>query len=330
MTTDIEWINNLMEDVVNSMFKLSETILKVKLFANRLNNEKLKSWVTNEINGYVGKDVPEYRIVHVGVFGNLLQDRGYGGFLTRNDMALSIEHLPGNIKEFLKTIPLRISISELEDMTLSNEDFRSDVPREFYQIMSQGLSNGWMVDSAWQLIPKSKIQGILTKIKSNLIDFLTEISVEIGENENINVLKNKPKVDNIFDKTIGQISGKNIVISVGSETNQQVNLGKHSSSNVATGRNFNQNISQELTRDVKALIKQLSDKLDQIPLNQEDKEDIIIESNRVNAQLIRANPKVDIIQNSLRVIEGILLGVAANALTPPILNAIAILLSKIG
>lgn len=99
MTTDIDWINIIIRDLVNQDCKLSDTILKVKIIANKLKNEKLKDWVDNEINGYIGKDVPEYRLVHVGIFGNLLQDRGFGGFASRNDVPLPTECLADEIKE---------------------------------------------------------------------------------------------------------------------------------------------------------------------------------------------------------------------------------------
>ena len=330
METGIEWINSIMEDLVNPEYKLSETILKVKILANRLKSEKLKNWVEDEINGYEGKDVPEYRQVHVGIFGNLLQDKGFGGFLTRKYVPLPREHLEDEIKEMLRTTPLRISISELEDMSKSEEDFRIDIPYSIYPLFSKGLSNNWKVDSAWQMIPKFKIQGILTKIKSTLIDFLTEISEEIGENENIEVLKDKPKVENIFDKTIGQIKGETVNITIGSDNIQQTNVGEHSTSNVAKGKKISQKINQEFKAEVEDFLKLLKGNIDQIPLDEDDKEDIKIESRRLKSQIQRGKPKVGIIQNSLRVVEGILMGVAANALTPPILDAITALLSKIG
>jgi hypothetical protein len=330
MTTDIDWINTIIEELVSPDCKLSDTILKVKLLASRVKSEKLKTWVEDEINGYYEKEVPEYRDLDVGLFGDLIQDRGFAGILASKAVPLPTEHLQDEIREILRKTPLRVSISELEDMSKSKEDFRIDIPYSFFPYFRQGLANNWNVNAAWRLIPKSKIHGILIKIKSKLIDFLTEMSEEIGENKNLSILKGKLEVDHIFDHTIGQITGKTVNISIGSENLQQINVGNNSTSNVAKGSNINQNISQDVKAEVEALLKLLADKLNQIPLDQHDIEDIKIESNRLNSQLQRDVPKVGIIQNSLRVIEGILLGVTANALTPPILDAITVLLSKIG
>lgn len=330
MTAGIDWINSIIEELVNPDYQLSDTILKVKILASRVKSEKLKTWIEDEINGYSEKEVPEYRNLDAGLFGDLIQNRGFGGILTSNAVPLPTEHLSEEIKEIIRKTPLRVSISELEDMSKSKEDFKIDIPYSLFPYFRQGLANNWNVNAAWRLIPKSKIQGILTKIKSKLIDFLTEISEEIGENENLSILKGKQQVDHIFDHTIGRITSKTVNITIGSDNLQQINVGEYSTSSVAKGSNINQNISQDIKAEVEALLKLLADKLDQIPLDQHDIEDIKIESNRVNSQLQRDVPKVGIIQNSLRVIEGILLGVTANALTPPILNAITVLLSKIG
>ena len=113
MAKDIDWINSIMEELVNPEYKLSDTILKVKILANRLNSEKLKNWVEDEINGYIGKDVPEYRILNVGIYGNLLQERGFGGFLTQNNYQLPLHCVPDDLKVVIKKTPLRVSISEL-------------------------------------------------------------------------------------------------------------------------------------------------------------------------------------------------------------------------
>lgn len=330
METGIDWINSIIEELVNPEYKLSDTILKVKLLASKVNSEKLKKWVEDEINGYGESEVPEYRNLDVGLFGDLIQDRGFGNILTSNAAPLPTEHLSKEFKEVIRKMKLKNSISELEDMSKSEEDFRIDLPYSSFPYFNQGLANSWKVNAAWRLIPKFKIQGILTKIKSKLIDFLTEISEEIGENKNLSILKGKKQVDHIFDQTIGKISGNTVNINLGDHNLQSVNVGDHSSSNIASGKNVSQVINQDITTEIKDFIKLLTDKVDNIKLDQDDKEDIIIETNRVTTQLQREKPRIEIIKNSLRVIEGILLGITANALTKPIIDAVAVLLSKIG
>ncbi len=327
MKKDIDLINSIVEDLVSSDRKLSETMLKVKVLALKMHHEKLSSWIKSEIEGYEGKEIPDYRVVGVGVFGNVIQD-GFGGFYTKNNMPLPIEFLEDKIKELLNSAPLRHPIAEIEDMALSDTDFEVSIPYVVFGKLSEPLANGWKIDSAWQLITKNKIQGIISKIKSTLLDFLMELSDEIREEEDFNLIEDKPKVDNIYDKTIGQISGKTINISIGNENIQQANVGDHSTSNVASGANIEQTISQETNGEIKEFIGLLKEKLDEIELNDDDKEDIVIETERVENQLGREKPKTNIINNSLRVIESILAGVAANAVTPMLLDTLAVILSK--
>lgn len=327
---DINWINNIVNDLTNPDYRLSNTILKVKVLALKSNNEKLKSWVQNEINGYKDLDVPDYRVIKVGIYGNMVQDRGFGEFQTRQEFPLSIYHLSEEIQESLRTAKIKGSIADLEEMVIAKGEYSIVVPPMLYSELSAAFKNDWKIETAWQSIPKNIIQGIIVKIKSKLIDFLVEISEVIGQGENISILKDQPNVDNIFDKTIGQIIGDTVNISVGTENIQSINSGEYSSSNVAIGNNINQSITQDIKTDVKEFMEMLKEKMDDIPLDQEEKDDIILESSRVDKQLTREKPKVGIIHNSLRVIESILMGVAANAVTPTILDSLAALLSKFG
>lgn len=326
---DINWVNSIIDDLTNSKIELSTTILKVKVLAFKSDNEKLKQWVNNEINGYPDSDVPDYRIVRVGVFANLVQDRGLGSFQTRQNFPLPLEHLSTEIQESLRSSIIKSSIADLEEMIKAEGEYYMHIPPAIYSEFSKVFRNNWKVETAWQGIPKNIIQGVLVKIKAKLIDFLMEISEIMGQGDNITILKDKP-IDKIFEKTIGHVTADTVNISIGTENIQAINSGQYSSSNIATGNNISQTINQEIKVDVEDFIKLLEDKLDHIPLNQDDKEDIQIETGRLKAQIQREKPKVSIIQNSLRVIEGILLGVTANALTPPILNALTVLLSKIG
>ncbi|KKL23683.1 hypothetical protein LCGC14_2422920, partial [marine sediment metagenome] len=248
---DINWINNIVNDLTNPDYRLSNTILKVKVLALKSNNEKLKSWVQNEINGYKDLDVPDYRVIKVGIYGNMVQDRGFGEFQTRQEFPLSIYHLSEEIQESLRTAKIKGSIADLEEMVIAKGEYSIVVPPMLYSELSAAFKNDWKIETAWQSIPKNIIQGIIVKIKSKLIDFLVEISEVIGQGENISILKDQPNVDNIFDKTIGQIIGDTVNISVGTENIQSINSGEYSSSNVAIGNNINQSITQDIKTDVK-------------------------------------------------------------------------------
>lgn len=49
-----QWIDKIIEDLVNPSIKLCDTLLKVQVLAFKIENARLKSWVNLELNGYVG------------------------------------------------------------------------------------------------------------------------------------------------------------------------------------------------------------------------------------------------------------------------------------
>lgn len=78
MNNTIDWINTIIEELVNPSNKLKDTLLKVQVLALKIKKWQIERRVENEINGYVGKEVPQYRKIPSVVFGNLMQNRCFG------------------------------------------------------------------------------------------------------------------------------------------------------------------------------------------------------------------------------------------------------------
>ena len=90
MNQTIDWINTIIKELVDPETKLKDTLLKVQVLAFKIKNTKLKEWVNNELNGFIGKEVPSYRKILSAVFGNLIQDRGFVGMMSINNHAILI------------------------------------------------------------------------------------------------------------------------------------------------------------------------------------------------------------------------------------------------
>ena len=58
---------NLIEQIImaltDSNTPLQDTLLKLKIFAQKINNTELINLVNNELEGYEEKKVPNYRII---------------------------------------------------------------------------------------------------------------------------------------------------------------------------------------------------------------------------------------------------------------------------
>lgn len=327
MNKTIDWINILIKDIVDPSIKLKDTLLKVKVLAFSLKNTKLSEWVDNELNGYKNNNVPAYRVLPSLVYGNLIQDRGMG-MLTQNHHQLPIEYLEKDIRDSLKEIKIRSSVSELEHMILSGQEYAMSIPHVIFNEITKILSNGWVVNSAWSTITPNSIEGILGSIKSDLLTFLLKLSEEIGENENIDIMVHKNKIDNLFDKTIGHLTGETVNITIGSDNIQSVNSGVNAKINISKGDEVSQTINVDAEDALKQFVTDLKSLIEQLEITPDDKLDLENEIHRIDSQLVRDLPKYPIINQALNVINGILIGVAGNVATPAIVDKLHWLLGQ--
>lgn len=325
MNNTSEWIDKIIEDLVNPNIKLSDNLLKVQVLAFKIENSTLREWVEGEINGYVGKEKPNYRRIPTATIGNLIQDGGFRGIWTKKNTSLPVEYLESKIRDSLMSIKMDSSVSELEKMIESNGSYQVNLPHIICQEFSKILKP-WQVDSAWQSISLNSIEGILSTIKSTLLNFLLELNKEFGDNDNLSIMKKKKEINEIFDKTIGSISGEQINITLGNNTAQTINSGDNSTTNVAAGENVNQQV--EIKSDVEDFLKILKENFENLDLSADDKEDVSNEMTRIESQLKREVPKVNIIGAALNTVNGILTGIAANAYTPIVLDKLNELIGR--
>jgi hypothetical protein len=323
-----EWIDGIIQDLVSTDKKLKDTLLKVQVLAFKLENKQLKEWVECEMNGYKGIELPDYRIIPSAVYGNLMQNRGFGQMLTRNNNALPIEFLDKDTREMLQKLEMNLSVSELEKMASDDKEYSVNIPHIIQLEITRKLANGWQVDAAWQVLSKNSIEGILSSIKSNLIKFLLELNQEIGNDGNYSIMENKKDVDKLFDQTIGKISGKTVNINFGDNTQQNVSTGDSANINYSQGDGNHQIIESSMIDEIKEVIESIQTHIDNINLKANDKNDVLDEIKRLESQISRSEPKTKIVNSALSTIQGILLGVTGNALTPVILEKLGLLLSR--
>lgn len=316
----IDLINSIVNELVDPSKKLKDILLKVQVLSFKIKNDKLKTWVDNEINGHIGKEIPSYRKIPSAPFGNIIQDLGFGGMRTKNNHPLPFEYLEEKLRNSLMTVNMASSVAELELMVEKEGDYQINIPHLIFNEITKLLTNDWVVDSAWQKITRNNIEGIISSIKSNLLTFLLELTDNIGENESIDFMKEEKKIDNLFDKTIGHLTGETVNITIGSDNIQTVSTGENAKLNIAKGDNNEQSITEKNMSDFSGFIQELRENIDKIELSNEDKEDVDIELNRIEKQISREKPKYLIINEGLKIVNGILTGVTSNLMAPAIIE----------
>ena len=86
-------------------------------------------------------------------------------------------------------------------------DIHKPIPPELYSILSEPLGNGYVVTKAYVPINTAFIAGILSSIRTKLLDLILAMENELNETEMENLFKNptkeqKDKINPLIDKFI--------------------------------------------------------------------------------------------------------------------------------
>ena len=189
---------DLLNNLTNSSYPLQDIFLKLKILAKRLNNVKLGNFVEAELNGYNNEnELPSYR-----KFDGILTGVVENAVARRTNVNLPTIHLKDEGLENIQTCYFINKLSEIESYT-ENENLTKPIPPEFYDILSKPLGNGYTVTAAYIPISKAKIKGILTGIRSALLDLMLSIEDQFTKTE----------IDTLFQNpTKEQLDKANVVI----------------------------------------------------------------------------------------------------------------------
>lgn len=309
-------IDQIIQDLINPERKLKDVFLKVKFLAFKLENQKLQDWAGKEINGYIsGDQIPEYRTIPTAIYGNLIQDLGVRTIYRRNE-PLIIDCLPDEIRKELTKIQFDGSISAIEHLLSNGKDFHAFSIPYYMQIeITKTLTNYWHVESAWRLIASSYFDGVLNAIKSHLLDFLMHLNKEVGEND-ISIMKDNKKVDDLFRTTIGLIQGGNNTFNFGNN-NQSLNTGEIKESTIT--QNQNTNLTPETLEEIRDLIGKIKADFEQY-VQDDYKEPIATQIQVIENQLDKPSPIKSVVNSALKVVYELMIEAAGSAYSPIILE----------
>ncbi|MGO9646834.1 MAG: hypothetical protein ACLPOO_02150 [Terriglobales bacterium] len=175
---------SLLRDIQNaaldSTVHLPDLLRKCKVLAVRLGNEDLKRWVDSELNGYGEDDsLPAYRSFRVESHGDFFGPAGSG---LRN-APIPLSCLPEKFVEMLFTHHSREPISAFADLVSkgTSGSFRVPWPADLVAHVGQDIYEYMNCASAWQVIPRGAIVGILDTVRSRILNFALEIEAEAPE-----------------------------------------------------------------------------------------------------------------------------------------------------
>jgi len=320
-----ELIDTILSDLLDESTNLETTFLKCQVLAYKLKSPNFKSWVNCELNGYESREnIPKYRCVETIVKGHLFQDLGFGGSRQMTDTVLPVHHLDSDYSEKISKYKFTERISQLQELSKSERNLEAELPYSFLQRISQHTGIFECI-KARQILPTSAVIGIISSIKSKLITLILELKEEIGDKE-LPDMKQKKRIDEILEKTFGNIKADNVSISIGDKNIQTNNSGSQANIQSSSGNKSTNSIN---VNDIKVLLEKLKEQIEEIELPSETKIEVLDETKRIDKQLSKTNPSRKVIRQSADFIYDLITEVTASALSEPILSTIGQIISTL-
>lgn len=191
--------NELLSGLTTTSYPLEDILLKLKVLAHKLNNKDLSDFVNSELNGYED-NVPSYRIFEGNLFGTI-ENR----ICRRPKINLATFHLKKHGLENLCQCVFGEKISTLIEYS-QLEDIYKPIPPELYVILSEPL-NGYLVTNAYVPINNAVIKGILSSIRTKLLDLILAMENELNAEEMENLFNSptreqQEKINPVINKFI--------------------------------------------------------------------------------------------------------------------------------
>lgn len=284
-------------------------LLKAQIVASKLGNKEFEDWIRNEQNGYPdAQDLPSYRRLDTLVKANVLTL--YGVYQTVSfPNGFFDEEI---INDCMFHAQIRHSLSEIENNCpeRGNEMLKMPLPVIAYTEVHKHITMG-NVQNVWQEFPASSFIKIVEIFKSKLLDFFLELDKKIDAGLDFSKINAQEEVRQIMNTfNIGNIS--TAVANVGDGT---VNTGD------ITGNDITLQISDpEKMAKLQELFSKLEEEAKKI-----DNQDLNDAVTNIREECKKSTWGKKALRLALNAVQGIATNIAANQLTPIVVNMLALI-----
>jgi len=207
----LKLIDEIIEILSSENCNLENALIKTKILLHKMGEKELLPWVNQELNGYDNiEDLPSYRKIKCIVVGS------FQNYTTRyTNHPLPVMHLNKEQSDFFTKIKFTNSISTIEDISSKDDTIYFDLELEFAPLLMKSLDSSLNVTNLKRQVSKSIILGVLTQIRSRLLDFILDISEKIPEDISDKDIKSKSKEIDTKEIFNNAIFDGNITINIG-------------------------------------------------------------------------------------------------------------------
>lgn len=215
-------LQQIINELVDNENQISSSLLMTKVLANRLNNEELIKWVSNELKGYDGEDnLPSYRKFEGKISGTFIL-----GNMQYKNQPIPLNNIGGENARELREMNLYKGISELEKLRKENDSgsFEYSFPPEVTYLIEASLRELGNPDlqlmECKRSLDISSVDKVLSNVRNSLLDFVLKIDSEFGDLTELAQLKEKKgEINEMFSRIIINTYGDGNVVTAGNDNN---------------------------------------------------------------------------------------------------------------
>ncbi len=172
-------IKEIQEAAVDSSIGLPTLLRKARLLAARIGSEEIAKWVGFELNGYPSKDsLPQYRFVSAQSLGDFYSPLRDG----MKNAPIPGDALPSEYREYATSQFFLAGVGELEELVQSNKSRQTihlNWSHDILLRLGPNIYSGHNCFSAWKLVSRSAVVGILETVRNRVLDLTIEIEAEV-------------------------------------------------------------------------------------------------------------------------------------------------------
>lgn len=177
-------LTKIIEEAVDDRVSVASILRKALVLAHQLKNDRLKDWVTGELNGYPDREaLPEYRSLPVVAVGTFLGP--FGSQL--NDHPIPAAMMKKGFRDWASRTYMTQPIASLESLINGATTGEIHVPWPAEVVLlhqTTFLANkDCVLNRAHQRISKPAILGIVEIVRNRLLALALELQREVGEAE---------------------------------------------------------------------------------------------------------------------------------------------------
>ena len=177
--------SKIIKDLANGTVDTLTALKRAKVLLINLHDDKILSWVNNEIVGYSNDaPLPSYRQCSGTLIGSYIK----GSITTHmkyNNVSLPLGNMPEDIKDHLIKIEFRDGIDSLKGLYESSKNqnghLSKSIPADFFPFINKYNNDPYMIISTASVTCSAEaINNIFSVVENKLLDILILLEKEFG------------------------------------------------------------------------------------------------------------------------------------------------------